>query len=132
MMWRHSAGRGAALLAAGLLATVLVACGADDAVEFGGDPGGGAPTAPEAPEEADGFDPERSRELAEGYLGVAEEDVEETMMVRILRRGEERFAGTMDLRPGRFNLELDADEDGVYRVSRVVVETAEGEDLVVE
>lgn len=101
----------------GVLATgLLLACGAAEEVEPG----------------TQGFDPERSRELAEEYLGVAEEEVEETGMVRILRRGGERFAGTMDLRPGRLNLELDEDDDGVYRISRVVVETEEGEDIVVE
>ena len=48
-----------------------------------------APDGPEVPQEEDGFDRERSREL-------------------------------------------DPDEDGVYRVTRVVVETEDGEDLVVE
>ena len=117
-------------VAAGLVAALLlVACGAAEEGEPVSEP---APEGPEVPQEEDGFDRERSRELAEGYLGVAEEDVEETVMVRILRRGDEQFAGTMDIRPGRFNLELDPDEDGVYRVTRVVVETEEGEDLVVE
>ena len=123
-------------VAAGVLVTVLavllVGCGEIDDGEPGAEPAPDAPEAPEEPEEADGFDRERSRELAEGYLGVAEEDVEETVMVRILRRGDEQFAGTMDLRPGRFNLELDPDDEGVYRVTRVVVETEDGEDLVVE
>lgn len=114
----------------GVLATVLLlGCGTAE----NGEPAAEDPdAAPEAPEEAEGFDPERSREVAEDYLGVAEEDVEETAMVRILRRGDEQLAGTMDLRPGRFNLELDPDDEGVYRVTRVVVETEEGEDLIVE
>jgi len=38
----------------------------------------------------------------------------------------------MDLRPGRCNLELDAAGDGVYRVSRIIVENDQGESLVVE
>ena len=124
-MWSGQRGVVAGLLAAAL----LLGCGAAEDGAPGAEP---APPDPEAPEEVEGFDPERSRELAEGYLGVAEEDVEETVMVRILRRGDEQLAGTMDLRPGRFNLELDEDDDGVYRVTRVVVETEDGEDLVVE
>jgi hypothetical protein len=108
-----------------LVALLLAACGGD-----GRDGGGEEPPAPMPPDEAMGFDEEVSLERARSYLGVAEEDVEETVMVRILRRGDESFAGTMDLRPGRFNLELDQDDEGVYRVTRVVVETEDGEVVV--
>ena len=86
---------------------------------------------PPPPAEDEPFDADASRELAERWLGVAEEDIEETVMLRISRRGDEVFPGTMELRPGRFNLELDEDGDGVYRVTRIVIETEEGE-MVVE
>lgn len=113
------------LLVAVMTAFALAACGGGP--EDGeGDLGG----APIPPEESMGFDEADSLERARSYLGVAEDDVEESAMVRILRRGEEHFAGTMDLRPGRFNLELDEDDDGVYRVTRVVVETPDGEVVV--
>lgn len=112
---------------AGLLAAV-VAAGCAGAAEEGGEVGNVPP-----PPDADApFDPEASRELAEQWLGVAEEDIEETEMLRIARRGEESFPATMDLRPGRFNLELDEADDGVYRVSRIIVENDQGASLVVE
>jgi len=110
----------------GVMAALLaLGCG-------GTDDGDAEPTPPEAPDESAPFDPERSRELAEGYLGVAEENIEETPLVRIVRRGDEQLPVTMDLREGRLNLELDAADDDVFRVTRVMVETAEGEDIVVE
>lgn len=111
------------LLLVAVLSVGLAACGTED-------PAGSAAPTPPDPDSA--FDPVVSRELAEGYLGVAESDVTEAAMVRIVRRGDEQLAVTMDLRPGRLNLELDADGEDVYRVSRVVVETDDGEDLVVE
>jgi hypothetical protein len=134
------------LLAAGsIMAIMLLGCGATGEVAAGGSaPGAGqehqpAPDetgTPEAPEETDDpfgdFDREASREQAESYLGVAEEDVEETGMVRIVRRGEERYMVTMDLRPGRLNLELDDDGSGTYLVTRVVVEVPDDDELVVE
>ena len=71
-------------------------------------------------------------ERAESLLGRSEDAVEESATVRIMRRGDEQLLGTMDLRPGRLNLELD-EVDGEYRVTRVVVEVPDGEDeLVVE
>jgi hypothetical protein len=94
--------------------------------------GEGAADVPPPPPEDEPFDAEASRELAERWIGVAEEDLEETVMFRLARRGEEFFPGTMDLRPGRFNVELDEDDQGVYRVTRIVIETEEGESLVVE
>lgn len=121
-----------ALLTLLLLAGVLTACG-------NGDPA--PPTAPEhadpqVPDDEQGFDPEASPAQARSFLGVSEDEVDaaiaDTVMVRIMRRGDEQFAGTMDLRPGRLNLELDPDEDGTYRVSRVVIETEDGSDLVIE
>lgn len=115
-----------ALIAVLLLAGLLAACGT-------GDP---EPAAPEVPGDEQGFDPEASPDQARSFLGVSEDDVEaaitDTTMVRIMRRGDEQLAGTMDLRPGRLNLELDPDEDGTYRVTRIVVETEDGADLVIE
>lgn len=134
-------------LVAGLaLALALAACG--EAIEPGGDVAGengageqrdsdGSETPPpEAPEEMEDpfadFDRDEARERAEGYLGVAEDDIEEGEMVRIIRRGDEDYMVTMDLRPGRMNLELDDDGSGTYVVTRITVETPDGDDLVVE
>jgi hypothetical protein len=126
----HRAPRGAARALAGMvtgaLAAVLLAgCGgtAADSQEV---------SAPPPPDANEPFDPEASEELAEQWLGVAEEDIEETEMLRIARRGEEFFPATMDLRPGRFNVELDEDEDGTYRVTRIIIESDQGESIVVE
>ena len=129
------------------LALALAACG--EAIEPGGslEPGengagaeregsGSETPPPEAPEELEDpfadFDRDEARERAEGYLGVAEDDIEEGGMVRIIRRGDEDYMVTMDLRPGRMNLELDDDGSGTYVVTRVMVETPDGDDLVVE
>jgi hypothetical protein len=68
---------------------------------------------------------------AEQLLGLPEDEVEEDERTRITRRGDEQLPGTMDLRPGRRNLELDDDGTGTYVVTRVVIEL-EGEDIVVE
>lgn len=111
----------------GVLAVVVIS-GCGGAAEDGEDAG----SVPPPPDADEPFDPEASRELAARWLGVAEEDVEETVMLRIARRGEESFPATMDLRPGRFNVELDEDEDGVYRVTRIIVESDQGESIVVE
>lgn len=131
------------------LALVLLACG--EALEPGGsvDPvedgageeregGGSEMPAPEVPEEMEDpfgdFDREEARERAESYLGVAEDDIEEDPMVRVVRRGDEDYMVTMDLRPGRMNLEFDDDGSGTYVVTRIMVETPEGGDdnIVIE
>lgn len=121
-----------ALLTLLLLAGVLTACGNADSAPAPPP----EPADPQVPDEAQGFDPDLSPAQARSFLGVSEAEVEaaiaDTVMVRIMRRGDEQFAGTMDLRPGRLNLELDPDEDGTYRVSRVVIETEDGSDLVIE
>jgi hypothetical protein len=70
------------------------------------------------------------RAEAEALLGMNEDDLEPSQMLRIVRRGEERLAATMDLRPGRMNVELD-DHAGAYVVTRVLVETPDG-NVVVE
>lgn len=113
-----------------LLLTTLVAALALAVTACGNGDDGTQGQAPAPPDEATGFDEEASIAGARAYLGVAEADVEETVMVRIMRRGEEHLAGTMDLRPGRFNLELDEDDAGVYRVTRVLVETEDGQRVV--
>ncbi len=118
------------LAAASVTALVLVACSGSSADE---------PETVETPEVPpteqvidDGYDREESRARATALIGVHEDDVEESMSQRIVRRGDEHFAVTMDLRPGRLNIELD-EVDGAYVVTRVVVEVADGEDpLVVE
>jgi hypothetical protein len=65
---------------------------------------------------------------AASLLGTPEGDVPDD--VRIARRGEEAFALTMDLVPGRLNVELDANDDGDYVVTAVSVETEDGSELV--
>jgi hypothetical protein len=65
---------------------------------------------------------------AASLLGSHEADVPED--VRIARRGDEDFALTMDLVPGRLNVELDADDDGQYVVTAVSVETEDGSETV--
>lgn len=81
----------------------------------------------------DAFDREAAEARARELLGLPESEVEEGPMQRVVRRGEEDFMVTMDLQPGRMNLELDDDGTGTYVVTRVTVETPDGEDpLVVE
>ena len=53
-------------------------------------------------------------------------------MVRIARRGEEFLPTTLDIRPGRCNVEMDEDDDGVYRVTRIIIENDQDASLVVE
>lgn len=73
------------------------------------------------------FDREQPRARAEAVLGTSEADLEEGRDLRIVRRGEESRPVTMDLRPGRLNVELDDDGTGTFVVTRVVVEVPEGE-----
>jgi hypothetical protein len=91
------------------------------------------PAGPDADPGGD-FDRETARADAEALLGTPEDEITETPDRRVVRRGDEEFVVTMDLRPGRQNLELDDDGTGTYVVARVVVETPEGGDdnLVVE
>lgn len=66
-------------------------------------------------------------------MGLPEEAIEEDAETRVVRRGDETLPGTMDLRPGRRNVELDDDGTGTFVVTRVTVEVPDGEDpLVVE
>ncbi|MEX2627152.1 MAG: hypothetical protein WD225_09715 [Ilumatobacteraceae bacterium] len=74
---------------------------------------------------------EDARERAMTWLGRAEDEIVESEMVRIARRGDEELPVTMDLRPGRLNLELDDDGTGTFTVTRVIVEVPDGEDPLV-
>jgi hypothetical protein len=118
-------------------ALLLTACGAE-ATDPGRsdqpDDAAGEPDDAAGQDGADGFDRDAARAEAEALLGTRESEVEETADRRIVRRGDEQFIVTMDLRPGRQNLELDEDDSGTYVVTRVVVETPEGGDdnLVIE
>jgi catechol 2,3-dioxygenase-like lactoylglutathione lyase family enzyme len=138
--------RTTSLAVASLTALLLLACGGLDEPAGSPDPADETPgqeaaeriEAPEVPEEPEpgddpfaNFDRDEARSQAESHLGITEDDIEESPMVRIVRRGDEDFAVTMDLRPGRLNLELDDDGSGTYVVTRVVVETPDGE-LVIE
>src|SRR5690606_15253970 len=69
------------------------------------------------------------RAEAEGLLGKSESELELSRMLRIVRRGEDRLPTTMDLRPGRLNVELD-NHAGNFVVTRVVVETPDGNVVV--
>lgn len=129
-------------LGAVALGVVLLAgCGAPiDGDPAGTGQDGATETTPEETEDTqaptDGledFDRDRARERAEALLGLPEDEVEESRDTRIVRRGDEEFAVTMDLQPGRRNVELDEDDEGTYVVTRVEVEVPDGEDpLVVE
>lgn len=82
---------------------------------------------------SDPFDRDEARERARSLLGLREDQIPESRTVRIARRGDDHPALRMDLRPGRCNVELDADGANRFRVTRVEVEVPAGEDaLVVE
>lgn len=137
---------GLSTAAAVLLASA--ACTNDAALDGAADIAGSPPASSSARNESDppadsagdagatdGEDPLAEFELdivraeAETLLGMNERDLEPNRMLRIVRRGEERFPATMDLRPGRMNVELD-EHAGAYVVTRVVVETPEGSEVV--
>jgi hypothetical protein len=106
---------------------VLTACGGDDGADEPQPP----PTE-DVDEDAD-FDREQSEAAARALLGLPEDEVVEDADTRIVRRGEEEFPATMDLRPGRQNVELDDDGSGTFVVTRVIVEApADQESIVVE
>lgn len=77
----------------------------------------------------DARSPEEVR--AEQLLGVAEDELDTGADLRVVRRGDEQFMVTMDVRPGRLNVELDPDGEGVFRVTRVEIETGDAP-IVVE
>jgi hypothetical protein len=112
-------------------ALLLTACGTPEVPD--GEPAG-QPAEAAGQDGVDDFDRDAARAEAEALLGTPEDEFEETPDRRIVRRGDEEFIVTMDLRPGRQNLELDDEGTGTYVVTRVVVETPEGGDdnLVIE
>lgn len=61
---------------------------------------------------------------AASLLGAGETDLPDD--VRVARRGDEEFALTMDLVPGRLTVELDEGEGGDFVVTAVSVETEDG------
>lgn len=65
---------------------------------------------------------------AASLLGAFETDLPED--VRIARRGDETFAVTTDLVPGRLTVELDDDGSGAFVVTSVTVETEDGSEVV--
>lgn len=73
-----------------------------------------------------GFDAEAARRDAQSLLGATETDLEAWGDVRIERKGDEEFMLTMDLVPGRKTVQLDAEDDGVHRVTSVTLELEDG------
>jgi hypothetical protein len=113
------------LIACTVAVLLLTACGTAEVPE----PGPAARPDDAAEQDgADSFDRDAASAEAEALLGTPEDELEETPDRRIVRRGDEEFIVTMDLRPGRQNLELDDDGAGTYVVTRIVVETPEGGD----
>lgn len=134
------------VLLVGVVAVVVSACGSQDgSTASSGQAGhdeaageaveadaGGEPQVPEEPEDPfTDFDRDEAAEIARTHLGVPEDEIETDRMIRVIRRGDEELPVTADLIPGRLNLELD-DEGAGFVVTRVVVETPDGDDLVVE
>lgn len=106
-----------ALFAAPLVAVLslgVVACGGDD-------DGGATTTVDDGA--WDDARLEQERQDARALLGMNEADLGDD--VRIARRGDEQFALTMDLVPGRHTVELDDDGSG-FRVVSVSLETPDG------
>lgn len=118
----------------GLLVIGATACG----VAQGTDPGNtDAPIAGDCPPEVDRCDDdtilvdepwdepvfEENRLRARELLGLPEEALPDD--VRVARRGDEYMALTMDLQPGRLNVELDERGDG-FEVVLVTLETPDG------
>ena len=81
----------------------------------------------EAPPDDAGFDLEAARRDARSLLGQSEEEVLAAWGdVRVGRHGDEQFALTEDLQPGRKTIATEDDGTGTYRVVEVVLETEEG------
>lgn len=121
------------LVAGGLAALTLVACGGTPP-RLDGPPGGGTPSAPVQTPAPDtpggqgtgpfgGIDAAAEVAEARGLLGTPEDELPGS--VRIARRGGEGFALTDDYVPGRDTVELD-EVDGTYVVTSVTVELRDG------
>lgn len=127
--------RRAMLAITALIAVIGLACTAsvDEGAESPNDESA-APEAPAPPPDdlEEDFDRQAARANAQALIGLPEDAIEESTMRRIVRRGDEHFAVTMDLRPGRQNLELDNDSSGTYIVTKVIIETMDGEHLEIE
>jgi hypothetical protein len=81
----------------------------------------------EAPVDELGFDLEAARRDAASLLGQGEDEVLELWGdVRVGRHGDERFALTEDLQPGRKTIATEDDGTGTYRVVEVTLETLAG------
>ncbi|HEX9766916.1 MAG TPA: hypothetical protein VGA36_09135 [Nitriliruptorales bacterium] len=76
----------------------------------------------------DQFDSDSEREAAAALIGLAEADL--AADVRIGRRGDEHMMLTEDYVLGRKTVELDADADGVFRVTSVTVELPDGPETI--
>jgi hypothetical protein len=72
----------------------------------------------------DMFDSESERNAARAMLGLAEADLAPD--VRVGRRGGEQMMLTEDYVLGRKTVELDGGADGVFRVTKVIVELPDG------
>lgn len=152
--------RSRTLLSSLLAALLLTACGAagdgddfqaqpDEPVASDGSGGGAAGTCLEGTEDCvdaglggDGaapdelpaaLDPVAARAEAEALLGQIEEEVLASGgEVRLGRRGDEQFALTEDLRPGRMTIATEDDGTGTYRVVEVELELEQGTETFTE
>ena len=123
-----------------LAVAALAACGDDDATVNSNadapanDPAAGAcregstdcddtPTTP-ADDDSGAVDEHAAIEEAKALVGVAEDELDPS--VRVSRRGDEQYAVTEDYRIGRMTVELDPDDQGTMRVTKVVLELTEG------
>jgi hypothetical protein len=128
-----------------VLGLTLTACGSDDAEPASppadaaagacleGDEdcvdadlsGGGAPP-------PDGVPIDEAAVLAEAetLLGETEDDALAQEDVRLGRRGEEEFALTFDLQPGRRTIATEDDGTGTFRVVEVTVELTDGSQIL--
>ena len=72
----------------------------------------------------DAIDEHAAIEEAKALIGMAEDELDPG--VRVSRRGDEQYAVTEDYVIGRMTVELDPDDDGTMRVTKVVLELTEG------
>ena len=77
-----------------------------------------------AGDDDDAIDEHAAIEEAKALIGMAEDELDPG--VRVSRRGDEQYAVTEDYVIGRMTVELDPDDDGTMRVTKVVLELTEG------